>query len=515
MDHRLRIRPLVLLFVFSLIPSLVRPQSVELRWTKDFPKPVSWYLPTSAGVLLVESGKTLTAVNAEDGRQLWQLPDFDPLLPAWNLFEIPGMGVVIINDAKIPGAPKRRLIALNLLTGARLWDRPQIKAPLLVVPLPDAREVLLASLRLQRKVLASEAGIRAYPFRFEFERINLLTGNVEWNAQYPHVFALGSVSLTAAADHLFIYYGNCVMACMDLSNGKPLWESGSKFLGSDRVPLPLAVADGQLIYALKTVQAVDPATNQPRWKIEGLGKISWLYVYEDLLVAIGDDNVAAADVKTGTERWRVKTHGHTSNLVWDKTSDAILYTDGTGLHSLNRSTGKSLLDAPLQDSTHPRQILLASPDAVVLAAADPAAVYNFKTGKKLFAAGKLNGFFRPFTFQDRLPTPMATPMDVAVWLPYMEVISDSSSQDSVLKYTLLPDTIVSRLKSYSNLPLSQLEAFESELPSGAVITWWLDPNTDRQIQFQISDGFHYVNRPLGLVLAVDAKKLWAADLHAK
>ncbi len=513
MDHCLRIRPLVLLFVFTLIPPLARSQSVELRWTKDFPKPVSWYLPTSAGILLVESGKTLTAVNAEDGRQLWQLPDFDPLLPAWNLFEIPGMGVVIINDAKIPGAPKRRLLALNLLTGARLWDQPQIKAPLLVVPLPDAREVLLASLRLQRKVLASEAGIRAYPFRFEFERINLLTGNVEWNAQYPHVFAYGSVSLTAAGDHLFIYYGNSVMACMDLSNGKSLWESGSKFLGSDRVPLPLAVADGQLIYALKTVQAVDPATNQPRWKIEGLGKISWLYVYGDLLVAIGDDNVAAADVKTGTERWRVKTHGHSSNLVWDQSSDAILYTDGNGLHSLERSTGKSLLDAPLQDAIQPRHIVIASPDAVALASTDQVSVYNFKTGKKLFAAGKLHGFFRPFTFQDRLPVPM--PMDMAELLPSTEAISDGSSQGSVLKNTLLPDAVVNRLKSYSNLPLSQLDAFESELPSGAVMTWWLDPETDRQIQFQISDGLHYVNRPLGLVFAVDAKKLWAADLHPK
>lgn len=62
------------------------------------------------------------------------------------------------------------------------------------------------------------------------------------------------------------------MVYMDLANDKPLWETGSKFLGSSRAPLPLSLAGGQLIYALKTVQAVDPAANHLHWKIEGLGR---------------------------------------------------------------------------------------------------------------------------------------------------------------------------------------------------------------------------------------------------
>lgn len=107
------------------------------------------------------------------------------------------------------------------------------------------------------------------------------------------------------------------------------------------------------------------------------------------------------------------------------------------------------------------------------------------------------------------------PMDVAEWLPSTETISDSSERDSVLKYTLLPSEVVTRLESYSHLPLSELEAFESEPRPGAITTWWLDPNTDRQVQFQISGDLHDVNRPLGMVFAVDANKIWAATLHPK
>lgn len=506
----LRLFPLFLVSCFA--PAPARPQSVELRWTKTFPKDVSWYTYTSGDVLLVGSGKTLIAVNSENGRQLWQLEDFHPLVPAWNLFEMPGMGAVIVNDAKIPGFPKRQLVALNLLTGERLWNQPQIKALMIAVPMPDARHVLLAALRAQRKAWAKEAGIRTYPFRFSFQLVDLLTGQVQWAAEYPHIFALGAVSLTAFGDHLFIYYGNSILGCVDITNGKPLWEEGSKFMGSARPPLPLVMADGRLVYALKeTVRAVDPATNQPTWNIEGLGKISWLHVYEDLLLAIGDDNAAAVDIKTGIERWRVRTYGHTSNLAWDKPSDTIIYTDGKGLHTLERATGKSLLGVPLQNIYNPVQVILASPDAVVLVSTDETAAYNFKSGKQLFLAGKLTGYFRPFTLLGGSPISE----DPLGFLPSVEPTSEEAVIGRLRKNSLLPSSTLDRIESDSNLPQSQIEAFETEPGSGATTTWWLDPLTDRQIQFHISDNLHVVNRPLGMVFAVNAKQLWAADLHPK
>jgi len=120
-------------------------------------------------------------------------------------------------------------------------------------------------------------------------------------------------------------------------------------------------------------------------------------------VAIGHNRVAAVDEQTGEERWRKKTHSHTTNLQWDKQSDAILYADERGLHSVQRITGKSLLDARLHGQISPYFIRLASPEAVVTIAADEVSAYNFKTGKKLFTEGKLFSFFRSYAFQDHWP----------------------------------------------------------------------------------------------------------------
>jgi outer membrane protein assembly factor BamB len=521
MNHPLGFRPFALLFVFCFVATPAHPQSAKVRWTKDFPKPISWYVHTSAGILLVKTGKPLTALDPDDGHQLWQLPDAGQDIPLRNLVELPGMGVLLLNHTKVPGQSDDRLVALNLLTGERLWDGPQIDDLLTAVPLPGSREFVLVSIRLQRKVLAAEAAasgaahlplaLYPYPFRFEFRRLDPLTGKTQWSAEYPHTLNIGSFNLAAFGDHLLLYFANSILGCVDLANGSRLWEVGSKKLMSASPSLPLEFADTRLIYVLKDVRATDPATNQLAWKIDRLGKVTGLSLHDGLLAALGDEHIAAVDVKTGAERWRAKTHGHTTNLLWNEQTSSLIYADAKGLHSIEFATGKALLDAPLRDIYHPSSALLASPDAVVLIATDQVAAYNSKTGTKLFSAGKLYGFSRASMYQAHFPIPEK---ERQVLIPVVENTSDEVIPDYLSHDTLLPDSVFSRWESYVHLTQGQLDAYETQPQPAVTMTWWLDPQADRQIQFQISGDLHEINRPAGIAFAVVGNQLMAATLNA-
>lgn len=58
-----------------LIANSAAARKLEFNWKKDFPKSVSWYVRTSPGILLVKSGKSLTALDGKNGRELWEHAD--------------------------------------------------------------------------------------------------------------------------------------------------------------------------------------------------------------------------------------------------------------------------------------------------------------------------------------------------------------------------------------------------------------------------------------------------------
>jgi len=130
MNSALRFRVFVLGCVWLCFPSFAFPQSLEPRWKHDFPKEINWYVRTSTGILLVRWGKTLTAVDGVDGRQLWELTNIEPSTfydrdtaesaRGKNLLEVPALGIVLLNRVKLAADAEGKLIALNLDTGQRL-----------------------------------------------------------------------------------------------------------------------------------------------------------------------------------------------------------------------------------------------------------------------------------------------------------------------------------------------------------------------------------------------------------
>jgi outer membrane protein assembly factor BamB len=521
----LRFHSLVWLCVFCLSAGSALSESLEQRWRTELPKEISWYVRTSPGILLVKAGKSLTAVDATDGRQLWVLPDLGlnglaemGEVRGKNLLEIPGMGVLLLNRVKLAGDSEGRLIALNLMTGERLWDHPQVDELMSAIPLQGSRDVALVSVRVERKTLVRNLILTAgegppaliYPFRLEFQRMDPITGKTQWNAEYPRTFYPGRISVAASADHLFINYSNGIVGSIDLATGKQMWEEGSKTTGSNSPPLSLEMANGRLIYGVKSVRAVDPGTNQVGWEIDKLGKITGISLCDGVAVAVGDNNVAAVDAGSGTELWRKKTYGHGTNILWEKHSDAIAYVDGKGLHTVERRTGKSLLDARLQGEYHPIFIRLASHEVMVTIARDEVSAYNLQTGKKLFTGAKMVGFYPAYTFLNHWPMPD----DGAELVPRGQKTPDTNA-DIVGEGSLLTGAALRRVEGYRTAVEVSLDAYETEDDAGVRTIWWIDAETNRRVEIDVTDAQHDVSRQLGMIFAVNKNQIWGAAITAK
>jgi outer membrane protein assembly factor BamB len=529
-----RIRFLVLLCVLFFLGPSTNSQTLKLNWTKEFAKPVSWYVRTSPGILLVKAGNSLTALDGKDGRELWELADvkLDGISVAdipgaekrgLNVLEVPWMGVLLLNGARLPSGADRRLIALNLMTGQRLWDQAPLDEMMTVIPAYESGQIVVVSRRVQKKILVAEAaaatasevpflfasGVLPYPYRFELERLDVATGKIAWNAEYPRTFTPGTTYVSAFGDHFFVYFGNRFLGCMDLASGKVVWEDGAKHLWSGSLPMPLQMANGRLIYVSKDVQAIDPETEKVAWTIDDLGKVTGILVDDGLAVAIGEKRMAAVDAESGKERWSAKTHGHTTNLVWERSSDTLLYADWKGLHRVERATGKSLLDGKLQTDTPPYYLRLSGASSVVAIGYNETDGYDAASGKLLFTEGRLNALFRSDAFLDDWPLPE----DGQEMVRMVRAPFGDAEWETVHRLTLLSAAALQNLVESATDRDGTLDVYQTEPEIGPTKIWWMDEKTHKEMVIRPTAQKHDVSRAMGNVFAVNGNMLWAARIE--
>ena len=492
--------------------------STELKWKRSFAKEVSWYVRTSPGILLVRSGKSLTALDGEDGRQLWQLPDFDWSMEGFrdpetqrgrNALEVPGMGVLLLNRVRFPGDSSGRLVALNLVTGDRLWDDAEIDDLMAVLPLKGGKEMVLACLRLQKKVLAEQIALSAvalvpvvtYPYRVVFQRREVLTGKLHWSVEYPKVFRPGTQSFVTTDTDVYLYSSNATMAAVSLKDGDRSWDDAVRSLLLSP-PLPFGVARDHLIYSLKGVRAVDTANGKVIWEIGDLGKVTGLLIDEDLIVALGGKGIAGVDTKTGAEIWRAKTHGHCTNLSRDRASDTVTYIDGNGLHRLERLTGKSVLDAPFKLIHHSLLMRPTDGSALVAISDKEVRVYELRGGKRILETGIMNGFFPSVTAQNHWPIGIGEGSGPGAAALAPKRINEMGG-------TLLSEGFLRRVADTAKNEYK--DAYQTQDEKGVDTIWWIDPKTNGQVAFHISGTHHDVSRAMGRIFAVEGNEIWAAS----
>jgi outer membrane protein assembly factor BamB len=527
--------------LFALIPACgpANSQSLRLAWQKDFEKSVLWYARTSPGILLVRTQKSLTALDSADGRQLWVISDagskklnmggVEPGAERGrNVVELPGMGVVLLNGLEFAGDSEPKLSAINLMTGERIWDQPQVDDLMTAVPLYESRGIILVSRRLQKKTLAKEMAIGSlvplplmlqmdpylhpYPFRFEIERRELETGKVRWSTEYPHTFTPGTTVVKVLGANVFLSYSNQLLGCLDASSGKVLWEDGKKkFLGNRNPALPIEMANGRVIYGSKDVVAVQPEGNRTGWRIEKLGKVTGIFVHDGSVVAIGEKMIAAVDTENGVERWRKKTHGHTTNLIWDRESDGILYADWKGLHSVERTSGRPLLDANLHIDAPPYHLRMASLDCVLAIGNQETTCVSLKTGKKLFTEGKLSAVFRGEAYLDNWPMPEEGQELVRL----VSIPTNDADWEIIRRNTLLSGGVLKSIQENTVEPDGLSDVYLTESAEGVRKIWWVDGKTNAEVVIRPAAQQHDVSRPLGKVFAVNGHVLWAATIVEK
>ncbi len=318
MNHRFLVRNLSLVSAFFLIALQAAPQSLNPRWKQHFPDRIDWYVRSSTGILLVRSGKSLTAVDAMDGSRLWTLPDVQTTfstnavagysLRGKNMLEVPGMGILLLNRVRLPGNADGRLIALNLMTGERLWDRAEIDDLVTLTPIFKEGQVVIASRKLQKRFLGGELMLpwgyglpyNTYPFHFKFMCLDLFTGKTLWSTEYRHLMSPGFHSLQAFGDQLFLQSvepAKLAVIRIDSTSGNILWEDSQRLYTSAVIPVPSSASpidpiplkwyDGKLIYAAKNVYSMVPETKQIKWWIGKFGKVTGLVIEDDFLVALG------------------------------------------------------------------------------------------------------------------------------------------------------------------------------------------------------------------------------------
>ena len=522
--------------LLTLVPTSPA-QSLERVWKKDFPKPIAWYARTSANVLLIHVDTGLAAIDASSGKTLWSIWDlgerskmlagtiFDGVSSSGdrgrNVVEVPGTGVLLLNRVRPAGETERRLMALNLTTGDRLWVQPEIDDLMTAIPLYGRGEVILVSRRFERKAVPKQvffAGggylrpdpILLFPFRFEIERRDLTTGAVRWSAEYPHTFTEGTASVQVLGEHLFLSFSNRVLGSIDLNTGKLVWEEGSKFLGTADLPLPVQFVDNRLIYGTKDVQAVDPITQKAAWTIDGLGKVSGIAVQDGIAVAAGDSHIEAVDLATAQSLWRAKTASHSTNLLYDRDSDGIIWADWRGLHSVSRRTGKFLFDFPLNVETHAFHIRRSSPETVVTFAPTEVIAFNFKTGKRVLTEGKLDAAFRANASLDNWPMPE----DGEGFVPVTSPPVTAEQWDALRRDTHLSPEQFNSFQQYANAG-DPLDAYETEPSPGFRMLWWIDAQTNQR-KYVVAPGLHHdIDRRLGMVFAVEKNSLLGEAIREK
>ena len=412
---------------------------------------------------------------------------------------------------------------MKLETGDRLWDAPELDDLTAILPEYGTHDVVVVSLRLQRKRMAGEAAASAalaaatkagvlalppdYPIRYEFRRLDALDGQVQWSSEFPHTFSSPIQSLLRAGDILFVDVGHTSVGSVSLSDGKYFVREISKWSGKGDMPRPLLAVDRQVFYGHDTIAAVDVGNDKVNWETDTLGRVTGVIAENNGIIALGEHQIVALDAQTGEEHWSEKTHGHTTNLVWDKASDTLVYADGKGLHVLECATGKSRLRVPWVDDQRWHEIRVASPETVVLFGSEHVRAYNFKTGKELFEEGKVKAFFRPCEFADHWPAP-ENGQDSGMFAAQLS----QEEWDAVQKVTLLSKSLFHRLDACAG---PYMDAFETEGEPGKTRLWWVDEKDNQQVGFRLLGPHHDVSRSLGMVFGVDNKdwnRIWGAAI---
>lgn len=432
---------LLLFGLLSLAQSMTRAQSqapatvpaLPVAWEHQFPQNIDWYIRTSAGMLLVRTGPSLTAIDGTNGKALWALPyvhiegesKIESVLRGANVVEVPDLSVVLFNRAKLSSGDQPHLIGVDLWTGRILWQRPELDSLLQVVPMRDSERVLLLGYKEPnaRKSLVAAAAFAPFagfvgadilqftiPVRIEMTLLDPRTGHADWTSEYPRSLTPRHIEVRESRGQLYLSeydeYHFSILAGVDPSNGQRLWEyqvaadfgaaaqAAPEFVSYDadlstapKVSPPVQFVGGRAVFAFgdqsgrEGLADLDLATQKPVWTANDVGRIRILAASQDLILGAGDKGAFGIAADSGVVRWSIKTQGAATNFLFDKDDSALIVCDDEKFMELDAASGKILRQAPHQVGPELRFIRRVGPQLIIVAGKKDATIVNTATGE--------------------------------------------------------------------------------------------------------------------------------------
>jgi outer membrane protein assembly factor BamB len=342
--------------------------AASVDWTFKVPEAVKWQSVTAVGTLLVGTDKAIYSIDPETGAQQWARTDI-PKSSQFNVREITGTPILLINDYGGAINPKTQIRGVNIFTGENIWETEKVQGyPVGVFPLASKNmAVVFAN-------LTAAEGTGLYMTAHE-----LTTGKQLWQVKHskwgdvPMHLADNSGKFFATVDlsgHQepvvqgdLLYVPFAGVHCYDLKTGTLKWGSAFKTVPKEfkRASAPL-VFDGDTVYAsgINKVMALDKNTGAVKWETKKVysGTVTQLLPAGDKLVIRMGGNflnpgakqwalekplaVFAVNKATGEQAWEYKEiKDGITNLLLVEGGDTVFLADAGNLIGIDlNSTGK-------------------------------------------------------------------------------------------------------------------------------------------------------------------------------
>ncbi len=352
----------------------------EVVWETTLEDKMSWSQVTYFGTLLVGSKTSLSSYNPENGGLMWRREDFNKIAP-FDVREMSGLPVIIINQDQGLGGSKTKLSAVSLVDGKILWETDTMAGNSLgAYSVPSHKLAILF-----RNVFTEAEDNGLYIFAYDVE-----SGELKWKTLYqkkPNVIQThladnvgmfyvrndfsGHHEPVVDGDHLYAPFAG--VHCFDLLTGNLKWEVSFKTAHKTlkKAYAPILIEEG-IVYATGegVVYAIDQESGRLKWKSPKVpsGLIAQLIVAEDMVLARLGGNfynqgakafkldkplgVVAFNKQTGKMLWEFKGAKESiTNLVYLPGQNTVMFADANSLIGIDaKSAGqvKETFKLPLE-----------------------------------------------------------------------------------------------------------------------------------------------------------------------
>lgn len=346
----------------------------EALWSRELPGALKWDRISEFGPVIIATSGALLAVHPDTGEITWKRDDIKDTAP-FNVKDIPGQPILLYNDHSGFANTKTTVQAINLSTGATIWQSKEIQGYNLgTYTVPGSATVLLF-MNMWTQEEGSGTYIRAY---------DVTNGTQLWQTKYAkdgkvqtHIADnSGSFIVTQdlsgnqppLIDGDTAYIPFMGLHAVDLKTGAIKW--GVEFKTADKSlkrTYAQPVISGDVVYASgkETVYAINKNTGAIIWQSPKIKSalIAELVVTDGLVLGRMGGNfsngkeikadkpfgVVALDKATGAQKWIFdKARDSITNLAVQASTGDVLLADAKTLVGVNMASGQPSFSIPIE-----------------------------------------------------------------------------------------------------------------------------------------------------------------------